>query len=394
VKGFDNLIEYCRSVRVPLKPLDAVTEVRSGWGFPHAHQGKSVGDYPFYKVSDMNLPGNKLVMGAANNYVDAAAARKLGVTPAPAGTVIFPKIGAAVATNKKRLLSVASAYDNNVMGLVPGEELVPRYLLYWMQTLDLTRISNDSGAVPSIRKSEMQAVHIPVPTLEVQRAIVSILDQFAQLEAELETELEAELEARRRQFLHYRERLLTIGHIQSRRMRLEELFDLRAGRFVSASDIVSRPDIDHSIPCFGGGGLRGYVTAPNQEGDVVLIGRQGALCGNVKRATGKFYATEHAVVVTPKDGVDITWGYHMLSYMNLNQYASKSAQPGLAVSALNRLVVDVPPFDEQAHIASVLDAFDALVNDFSVALPAELGARRKQYEHYRGRLLAFPKAAA
>lgn len=79
--------------------------------------------------------------------------------------------------------------------------------------------------------------------------------------------------------------------------------------------------------------------------------------------------------------------------MNLNQYASKSAQPGLAVSKLNQLVVDVPSFDEQLHIGSVLDKFDALVNDLSIGLPAELAARRKQYEYYRDKLLTFRDVA-
>lgn len=80
--------------------------------------------------------------------------------------------------------------------------------------------------------------------------------------------------------------------------------------------------------------------------------------------------------------------------MNLNQYASKSAQPGLAVGTLNQLVVDVPSFKEQLRIGSVLDKFDALVNDLSIGLPAELAARRKQYEYYRDKLLTFEEAVA
>ena len=186
-----------------------VAEIRSGWGFPNAYQGQSEGVYPFYKVSDMNLVGNETVMTAANNLINEAAAKTLGVTPAPAGTVIFPKIGAAIATNKKRLLSKRSAYDNNVMGLIPGEKLNPRFLFFWMQTVDLTRLAHDSGAVPSIRKSEMENLKIPVPPLEEQERIVSILDKFDALVNDLSSGLPAEIKARRQQYEHYRDRLLT-----------------------------------------------------------------------------------------------------------------------------------------------------------------------------------------
>lgn len=83
----------------------------------------------------------------------------------------------------------------------------------------------------------------------------------------------------------------------------------------------------------------------------------------------------------------------MLTLMNLNQYASKSAQPGLAVGKLEGVRIAVPPLPQQARIAAILDKFDALVSDLSIGLPAELAARRKQYEHYRDRLLTFREAA-
>ena len=199
-----------------------------------------------------------------------------------------------------------------------------------------------------------------------------MLDKFTQLEAELE----AELEARRQQYKYYQETLLTPTDKSYRTAPLGELFELRAGKFIPATLITSERDAEHPIPCFGGGGLRGYVASHNQHGDLVLIGRQGALCGNVKRASGKFYATEHAVVVSPKSAVDIRWAFHLLSHMNLNQYASKSAQPGLSVNMLKQLGVSVPPLPVQVATASILDKFDSLVNDLSVGLPAELASSK------------------
>ena len=172
-----------------------------------------------------------------------------------------------------------------------------------------------------------------------------------------------------------------------------EIFSMRAGQHVSANKITSKPDERYVYPCFGGNGIRGFVENYSHDGAHLLIGRQGALCGNVQRTRGKFYATEHAVVITANDDINVDWAFHMLTLMNLNQYASKSAQPGLAVGKLAEVRIAVPPLEEQERIVSILDKFDALVNDLTIGLPAEIKARRQQYEHYRDRLLTFREAA-
>ncbi len=164
---------------------------------------------------------------------------------------------------------------------------------------------------------------------------------------------------------------------------------MRAGQHIPAIKIANEENECYPYPCFGGNGVRGFVKSYSHDGNYLIIGRQGALCGNVQRTRGKFYATEHAVVVARNDDVNIDWAFHMLTLMNLNQYASKSAQPGLAVGKLEGVQISVPPVEEQERIATILNKFDALVNDLSAGLPAELNARRKQYEYYRGKLLTF-----
>ena len=164
---------------------------------------------------------------------------------------------------------------------------------------------------------------------------------------------------------------------------------MKAGKFIHASNISHLQNSEYCYPCYGGNGLRGYVKNYNHEGNYLLIGRQGALCGNVKRTNGKFYATEHAVVVVAKDDISTDWLFHMLVCMNLNQYASKSAQPGLAVGNIEKLEIPVPMLNEQEHVASLLDRFDALTMDISSCLPSEIVARQKQYEYYRDKLLTF-----
>ena len=123
----------------------------------------------------------------------------------------------------------------------------------------------------------------------------------------------------------------------------------------------------------------------------MLIGRQGDLCGNIQRKKGKLYATEHAVVVTARNEVNVDWAFHILTAMNLNQYASQAAQPGLAVGKLQSLKIPLPSIDKQIRDASILDKFDTLTTSLSEGLPHEIELRQKQYEYYRNLLLSFPK---
>ena len=172
---------------------------------------------------------------------------------------------------------------------------------------------------------------------------------------------------------------------------LGEVFEMKAGHHISASNIMNSPNSEYQFPCFGGNGIRGYVNNKSHNGNHLLIGRQGALCGNVQRFNGEFYATEHAVVVTSYGQINIDFAFHLLTIMNLNQYASKSAQPGLAVGNLERLKIPVPPLPEQERIVAILDKFDTLTNSISEGLPREIALRQKQYEYYRNRLLDFDK---
>ena len=143
--------------------------------------------------------------------------------------------------------------------------------------------------------------------------------------------------------------------------KLGEVCLLKAGKFVSANDIS--PEYNKGLyPCFGGNGIRGYVADYTHDGELPLIGRQGALCGNVNLASGKFHATEHAVVVQPKIEMNVHWLYYALNAMNLGQYATGAAQPGLAVSKLETLSIEIPNISEQNKIAQTLYKVEQLVN--------------------------------
>jgi type I restriction enzyme S subunit len=135
-----------------------------------------------------------------------------------------------------------------------------------------------------------------------------------------------------------------------RRVKLKYLAALKSGDAIEGKDIKD----DGDYPVYGGNGLRGYTNRFTHEGERVLIGRQGALCGNINYAKGKFWATEHAIVATPKQDFNATWLGEALRAMNLNQYTQSAAQPGIAVEVIENLEVLVPPRAEQDQIAQRL----------------------------------------
>lgn len=114
-------------------------------------------------------------------------------------------------------------------------------------------------------------------------------------------------------------------------------------------------------PVYGGNGLRGYTDCFNHNGEFALIGRQGALCGNVNFSRGKAYFTEHAVAVKANSTNNTQFLYYMLGNMNLGQYSGQSAQPGLAVNKLVGLFSFVPEKDEQQQIGAFFYTLDNLI---------------------------------
>lgn len=148
-----------------------------------------------------------------------------------------------------------------------------------------------------------------------------------------------------------------------RRMKLKYLVALKSGDAIPGEEIKELGE----YPVYGGNGFRGYTSSFTHEGERILIGRQGALCGNINYAKGRFWATEHAIVATPVAEFDTAWLGETLRAMNLNQYSQSAAQPGIAVEVIENLDIAVPPANEQSQIASLLRRItlpiDALVEE-------------------------------
>ena len=149
--------------------------------------------------------------------------------------------------------------------------------------------------------------------------------------------------------------------------RLKHMCSMQAGKNISASEIYDEKSVLHPYRCVGGNGLRGFTNTFNAEGHFAIIGRQGALCGCLNMESGKFYATEHAVVVNGFGIIPSLFIYYFFTALNLNQYATATAQPGLAVSNIVEVFIPLPPLPEQLRIVSKIEKLLPLVKTYEQA---------------------------
>ena len=252
----------------------------------------------------------------------------------------------------------------------------------------------------NISKKRFAKVIIPIPPIAVQQEIAYILDSF--------TRLEAELEARARQYEYYRNQLLnfegkevewkTLGEMTSLITKgttpkaftksgisfvKTEAFD---GSRIDRSKLSYVDEITHQT----------FLKRSILEANDILFTIAGATIGKIAIVTEDILpanTNQALAIIRLNEGVNRKYIFYILKsdYMRIyiNQCAKSSAQPNLNLQQLNEFQIPIPPLPEQQRIVDILDKFDALVNDISIGLPAEIEARRKQYEYYRGRLLSF-----
>lgn len=163
-------------------------------------------------------------------------------------------------------------------------------------------------------------------------------------------------------------------------LKLKRFSRMKSGDSITAERI----DETGAFPVYGGNGLRGYTDSSTHDGTFALIGRQGALCGNVHRVSGTFWASEHAIVTTLEPPNDIEWFIELLRVMNLNQYSESAAQPGLAVDDIANLYAPRPPAEEQAEIARY---FRTEFSELDAVLE-RTGSEIALIREYRERLIA------
>lgn len=256
--------------------------------------------------------------------------------------------------------------------VAPRPEVEPEFFKYVLKSRgyvsQIASLTDQLRDGQTMRFTEFNRTSLPVPPLSEQRAIADYLDhETAEIDTFLaDTQAFAQL-ATERSTTRYATWLTNgtsqnpkltkdhdVGWLQGaaipehwETVKLGLTAQLRSGNGIPATDIEPSGE----YPVYGGGGLRGYTSSWTHRENQVMFGRQGALCGQVFLGHGPLFATEHAVVVRPVGSLDLKWLESLLRFMNLGQYSTSAAQPGLSVDDISKLKIIRPPLKEQQSIA-------------------------------------------
>ena len=295
----------------------------------------------------------------------------------------------------------------------------PKYLSYVFQTEEFFRQKRKyviGTKVIEMSPKKLAEIIIPVPPLPIQNEIVKLLDNFTELTAELT----AELALRKKQYNFYRDSLLNfvrvddtiaqtdrqtirrIGKIGGLKQAVEvewktlgEVCDLIAGGDVPKGEFSQVVTEEYRIPIYSNGigekALYGFTKSPRITQPCVTISARGTIGYSALHLT-PFYPVVRLIAAIPYKCLDVKYLFYMLQMTTFK--IPQTGIPQLTIPMVKTYSIPIPPLETQAKIVSILDRFDALCHDLTQGLPAEIAARKKQYEYYRDKLLTFPRKDA
>ena len=383
-------------------------------------QTNTVGGVPFYKIGTF---GKK-----ADSYISQETFDEYR------SKYNFPKkgdvlISAAGTIGRTVVYDGEPAYfqDSNIVWIDNDESVVLNSYLRYCYELKPWKVSS-GGTIQRLYNDNIAKAVITVPPLDVQNRIVNVLDNFEKICSDLNIGLPAEIEARQKQYEYYRDKLLTFAETgntilsraeqsraeQSRAEQSRALIKLL--QYVFGYAVVTLEDIAENCdsmrkpvtsgkreageyPYYGASGIVDYVKDYIFDGDYLLVSEDGA--NLLARSTpiafsisGKNWVNNHAHVLKFDRYETRRFVEFYLNSIDLAPYISGGAQPKLNQKNLNRIEIPLPSQERQKYIVDILDRFDAICNDLTSGLPAEIEARQKQYEYYRDKLLTFKEVAA
>lgn len=268
-----------------------------------------------------------------------------------------------------------------MLRVLSEREVLFRFVYYAMKCIKYQSLEHSRQWI-----SKYSQIEIPLPPIEVQTEIVRILDKFTSLEAELE----AELDCRKRQYEYYRDKLLSFDNVGGQEVECKKIGEI--------CKIMNGRDYKHlsegDIPVYGSGGIMTYVNESAYNKPSLLIPRKGSI-GNLFYVETPFWTVDtlywtkiDECLIVPK------FFYYYMTTKDLTKLNMAAGVPSLTQSMLYKIKIPIPSLEEQHRIVSILDRFESLTTSLQTGLPAEITARRQQYEYYRDKLLTFKRKGA
>jgi len=377
MSNIEELIEQLCPDGVEFRGLGELVEILDSRRKPVSKSQRVGGKYPYYGANGIQ------------DYVDDYIFDGTFILLGEDGSIIN-KDGSPVLNWAKGKIWV----NNHAHILAEKSDIaILRYVYFALAIIDVTKVVK--GNIPKITQQNLRGFQIPLPPLSFQQEIVTILDKFTQLQAELQ----AELEARRAQYEYYRNGLLNFEGKEVEWKTLEDVcLSISAGGDVPKNYMKGQtsPSTEFPYPIFANAtdvkGLYGYTDNYKIESDAVTISARGAKIGYHTIREAKFTTIIRLISLIPDKHIITT---KFLNYiLDMTPISgTEGGIPQLTVPTVKKIRIPIPPLAEQERIVAILDKFDKLVNDKTEGLPAEIEARRKQYEYYRGKLLDFKPLA-
>ena len=377
------------------------------------------GTIPWVSSKDVKQP----ILSDTIDHITNAAIDEASMTVYPAGSVaIVTRSGILRHTFPVTYIPFETTVNQDIKILVTKEGISSRYVSHALQAYgeNIRRTTKkQGGTVDSLDFQKVLAYKIPVPPIDVQNRIVNVLDNFERICSDLNIGLPAEIEARQKQYEYYRDKLLTFAENgntilsraeqsraeQSRAEQSRALIKLLQYVFGYAmlplseianvfrgEYITKKNEKAGNIPVILGGQEPAYyIDRANHIGEIVAVARSGASAGFVSYWDEPIFITDGFGYEVKKEVAIPKYLYYVLKNkeIELNGMKRGAGVPHVSGERLGEINLPVPPIEEQKRIISILDRFDAICNDLTSGLPAEIEARQRQYEYYRDKLLTF-----
>ena len=306
-------------------------------------------------ITPAELNDDSYIITDSVRKITELAVKKTGLTSFPEGTVI---LSSRAPIGKVAIAGCEMYCNQGFKNLICSEKINSRYLYWFLKgNTDFLNSLGRGATFKEISKQIVANIEINVPDYAKQLEVVEHLEKVSEIIKLRKQELLKLNELIKARFVElFGNPITNTKNLETKDLR--DTLILKAGDFTAASDIAEEPDDTNIYPCYGGNGIRGYVSEYNQDGEYSLVGRQGALSGNVQYARGKFRNTEHALLVTPMVEMNSIWLNQLLLNLDLKRYQTGAAQPGLSVKNLQEIPILMVPIADQNEFADFVKQVD------------------------------------